>query len=117
MRESQYRSRRHVKTLRKNLTSAERKLWNALRAKRLGGHRFRRQHPVGPYIADFANIKHRLIIEIDGDTHGSPEDIAYDKTRTAYLEAKGWRLMRCWNSDVRENISGVCDTILLNLGQ
>jgi very-short-patch-repair endonuclease len=104
-----------ARSLRRNETAAEIKLWEVLRAKRLQGFKFVRQMPVGPYVADFACRSHKLIVEVDGATHGEEHEVAYDVRRTAFLEGQGWRVMRVWNTDVFENLIGVCDSILLAL--
>lgn len=104
-----------ARALRRNETAAEVKLWEALRAKRLHGFKFVRQLPVGPYVADFACRSRRLIIEVDGATHGEAHEVARDARRTAFLEGQGWRVMRVWNADVFENLTAVCDDILLSL--
>lgn len=104
-----------ARALRRNETAAEVKLWEALRAKRLHGFRFVRQLPLGPYVADFACRSRRLIIEVDGATHGEAHEVARDARRTAFLEGQGWRVMRVWNADVFENLTAVCDDILLSL--
>ncbi|KDA03678.1 hypothetical protein HOC_04337 [Hyphomonas oceanitis SCH89] len=77
--------------------------------------KFRRQHPIGPYFADFACEEAKLIIELDGDTHGNPDQQAHDARRTAFLESQDWQVVRIWNSDLLENIDGVLDTIQLTL--
>lgn len=100
-----------ARRLRKKLTSAEALMWWRLR-RDYGEWRFRRQHPIGPYIADFACIEARLVIEVDGATHGSVEDIAHDERRTAFLEANGWRVVRFWNEEVVRNREGVRETII-----
>ncbi len=97
------------------LTDAETIVWSRLKGRGLNGWRFRRQHPVGPFIADFACARASLIIEIDGATHSSPEERAYDANRTRYLEEKGWRVIRVTNADVYENLNGVLNTILWRL--
>lgn len=102
-------STNHARKLRTNLTLAEQRLWNALRAKQLQGHRFRRQHPIGPYIADFACIEKMLIIELDGGQH--QEQIQYDENRTAFMQTQGWTVIRFWNNDVLQNFDGVLATI------
>ncbi len=104
----------HARALRKEMTDAERRLWYRLRAGRLGVH-FRRQVPVGPYIVDFAAVDHGLVIEIDGGQHAEPSQAAYDSARTAYLEARGLRVLRFWNNDVLENTDGVLTEILAAL--
>jgi very-short-patch-repair endonuclease len=103
--------RQHAKTafarrLRKSMTRAEVLLWSQLRRETLG-HRFRKQHPIGPYVADFACVEARLVVEVDGATHGSDEEIAYDRQRTAFIETNGWRVVRVWNGDVMGDLTGV----------
>ena len=95
-------SREH--DLRTNMTDAERRLWAALRGRRLRGFKFRRQHRLGPFIADFVCVEHRLVIEADGGQHAESTG---DARRTAWLEARGWRVLRFWNNDVLGNIDGV----------
>ena len=79
------------------------------------GHRLRRQHPIGKYIADFAHVKSKTVIEIDGATHSTDAEIRYDKIRTQFIEGKGWRVIRVNNDDVYDHIDGVCDYILQNI--
>jgi very-short-patch-repair endonuclease len=110
-------ARDRARTLRKHDTQAERMLWEALRARRLGGFKFLRQLAIGPYFADFACREHRLIVEIDGATHGNVAELTHDRVRDEYLIAHGWRVHRAWNQDVFTNLTGVCDSILLVLGQ
>jgi very-short-patch-repair endonuclease len=98
--------------LRQNATAAERKLWPALRRRQFNGYKFRRQHPIGSCIADFACTKFRLVIEADGGQHAENER---DKRRTRYLEARGWNVLRFWNSDILANIEGVLEVILNTL--
>jgi len=100
-----------AKNLRKNLTDVERKLWYLLKNRSLVGHKFRRQHPVGPYIVDFVCLNRKLIIELDGSQHN--EQLAYDAKRAAYLKNNGFRLLRFWNNQVLENMDGVL-TVILN---
>jgi very-short-patch-repair endonuclease len=109
--------RARARELRKNDTEAERRLWEALRARRLGGYKFVRQHLVGSFIADFACRENKLIVEIDGATHGSDEETAYDDRRTRILERQGWRILRATNHDVFTNRDGVCKTILIALAE
>ncbi len=94
----------NARSLRSNMTLAEHKLWHALRGDQLES-RFRRQHPIGPYIADFACIDKKLIIELDGGQH--QDQLAYDDRRTEFLQLQGWRVLRFWNNDVLINLSGV----------
>ncbi|MEO0619478.1 MAG: DUF559 domain-containing protein [Pseudomonadota bacterium] len=101
--------------LRDRQTSAEWKLWQRLRGRRLGGFKFSRQVPIGPYFADFACRSRRVIVEVDGATHGLPDEQAADLRRTAVLEQHGYMVHRVLNADVHENIDGVCETILVVL--
>src|SRR2546423_11641146 len=86
--------------LRRHLTEAERKLWSLLRRKQVHGLRFRRQQPVGPYIADFYCPAAKLIIELDGEQHGDPRQREYDKVRTRWLQSEGFHVLRIWNFDI-----------------
>jgi very-short-patch-repair endonuclease len=104
-----------AKHLRSNMTSAERNLWYRLRAKRLNGFKFYRQVPIGPYIVDFVNHEFGLVIELDGATHSDPSALKHDELRSNYLEAQSYQVMRTWNHEVFENISGVCDRIVWTL--
>ena len=94
--------------LRASLTDAERKLWYALRDRRLQGLKFRRQHAEPPYILDFYCAEARLVIEVDGGQH----NVEVDATRTAALEAKGLLILRFWNNEVLQNLSGCVDAIV-----
>jgi len=96
----------HVKQLRANLTDAELRLWHEVRRSALG-HKFRRQHPLGPYVVDFICLAQKLIVELDGGQHAEPENAAKDVERTAWLKQSGYRIIRFWNNDVLENMSGV----------
>ncbi len=98
-----------ARELRITMTDAERRLWSALRGRRLRGFKFRRQHRLGPFIADFVCVEHRLVIEADGGQHAGS---AVDARRTAWLEARGWRVLRFWNNDILGNSEGVQDAIL-----
>lgn len=91
--------------MRQNPTPAEAKLWHELRAKRFAGYKFRHQNVIGRYIADFACRHPMLIVEVDGDTHGHQEQ--YDARRTAFLESRGYKVVRFTNEDVLTNIEGV----------
>lgn len=95
--------------LRKALTPAERKLWAVLRGDQLGVN-FRRQHALGPYIADFCCVKKKLIIEVDGSQH--LEQVEYDKQRTQFLNAQGYKVIRFWNNEVMKDLNGVIRAIL-----
>ena len=115
MRERETRSRRFAKTLRRRMTDAETILWSRLRRGQLNGWKFRRQHSVGPYVADFACIDARLIVEVDGATHASEREIAHDKKRSAFLTARGFSIYRVWNTDIYDNLQGVLDGLLAAL--
>ena len=112
MRKNEKRSRAHVKSLRANMTEAEVILWSKLRLKKGHGAHFRRQHPVGPYVADFACTAAKLIVEVDGATHSSDKEIAYDRKRDAYMMQRGWRVVRIRNEDVYNNLNTVCEMII-----
>lgn len=99
-----------AKAMRSAPTPPERILWNSLRAGQLAGAKFRRQVVIGRYIADFAcRTPKQLVVEADGDTHGSQAD--YDTARTLYLEEKGYRVLRFTNSEIVENLEGVLEAI------
>ncbi len=98
--------------LRRGATEAETRLWQALRSRQLLGFKFRRQAPIGAYVADFLCEHARLIIEVDGGQHA---DNPADAARTAVLEAAGYSVLRFWNNDVLENIDGVLEEIARTL--
>lgn len=100
------------RTLRRQSTSAEDRLWSGLRNRNLGGYKFVRQAPLGPFVVDFLCREHRLVVEVDGATHSEPHEIAADCARTRYLESLGYRVFRAWNGDVYENIDGVLEKLL-----
>lgn len=102
-----------ARALRKELTPAEHKLWAYLRGNKFKGISFRRQHAIGNYIVDFCAIKNKLIIELDGSQHLEQEE--YDAERTAFLESKGYNVLRFWNNEVMKDIQGVLRTIDLAL--
>jgi very-short-patch-repair endonuclease len=91
----------------------ERLLWFALRGRRFAGHKFRRQVPIGHYIADFACWDASLIVELDGGQHG--EHVAADQRRTEWFLRNGWRVLRFWNNDVIENMEGVLQRVAQEL--
>jgi very-short-patch-repair endonuclease len=93
-----------ARVLRRDATDVERLMWLLLRDRRLQNIKFRRQVPIGPFVADFASIAHRLVVELDGGQHA---DSAYDTRRDAFLAAEGWRVLRFWNNDVMQNRDGV----------
>lgn len=103
-----------AKAMRREPTAAELRFWYEVRDRRLGGLKFRRQVPLGGYIADYLRTEHRLIVEIDGGQHC---DSPRDATRDAALGALGYRVLRFWNVDVLRNTEGVCETILRAAGK
>ncbi|PWE18890.1 hypothetical protein DDZ18_04680 [Marinicauda salina] len=111
MREREARSRPLAKRLRRRMTHAEAILWAHLRGGRLGGWRFRRQHPIGPYVADFACAPARLVIEVDGATHSTPPEQRRDARRSNYIRSRGYDELRVWNTDIYENLEGVLRVI------
>ena len=98
------------------MTDAELKLWNELRAHRLMGMGFRRQVPIGPYIADFACAEHSIIIEVDGSQHGNEASAMHDEMRSEYLRSRGWTVLRFWNDDVLRDIDNVCQHVVIAAG-
>jgi very-short-patch-repair endonuclease len=102
-----------ARELRTNMTEAEKKLWWRLRRQQLNGHRFRRQVPIGPYIADFACLAAKLIVEVDGGQHF--DDEPYDRRRTAWLEERGYRVLRFGNIDVLTQTGDVVEAIWIAL--
>jgi very-short-patch-repair endonuclease len=95
-----------ARRLRRESTDAERALWHALRRNALGVS-FRRQHPIPPYVADFACVEARIVVEVDGGQHGGPRDTMRD----AAMRAAGWRVLRFWNDEVLRNRPGVLTRI------
>jgi very-short-patch-repair endonuclease len=102
-----------ARRLRAEMTEAERKLWSLLRRKQLQGFRFRRQVPLGRYVADFACMSAHLVIELDGGQHALRTE--HDQRRTAWLESVGYRVLRFWNGEVFTSAEGVLETIRLAL--
>ena len=99
------------RTLRRNSTNAELVLWHILRARQVDGQKFRRQHAVGPYVLDFCCIEKGLAVEVDGDQHALPEQLAYDERRTQFLEEQGIRVLRFSNRDVLTERESVVEII------
>ena len=106
------KSKDNRKELRKKLTPAEAFLWKQLQGKKLDGRKFRRQHGIGNFIVDFYCSSENLIIELDGEVHMNATAQAYDEGRTAYLENKGFIVLRFENKMVFENLSSVLQEIL-----
>jgi very-short-patch-repair endonuclease len=98
---------KRARELRRTMNAPERKLWRALSNRNAGGLRFRRQHPIGIYIADFICLERRLVVEVDGGQHGDDAQIAHDTRRTEWLNAEGYRVLRFWANEVMSNSEGV----------
>jgi very-short-patch-repair endonuclease len=103
----------NARRMRHEPTDAESKFWSAVRGRRFAGYKFRRQYPVGRYIADFVCLEHHLIIELDGEQHGLQE--TYDAERTTFLEAQGFRVLRYPNDEFLKHPNDILDGILLAL--
>ncbi len=101
----------YAKDLRRRSTDAEQILWSHIRAKRLEGLKFRRQHPIGKYIVDFICLERKIVIELDGGQHTEPEKREYDRERDNWLEKEGYRVLRFCDNDVLLNIRGVLEVI------
>lgn len=110
MKGNSQRGKDFARKLRKSETDAERKIWEQLRSRNLNGAKFRRQHPVGPYIVDFICINEKLIIELDGSQHQQQQ--TYDAQRTAFLEQAGFRVMQFWDNDVLLQTENVMQAIV-----
>ena len=102
--------RDRARELRKAPTEAERLLWKYLRRRQLNGHRFRRQHPIGPHVVDLYCFESRLAIELDGGQHS--EQTEYDAERTGFLESEGVRVLRFWNNEVLGDVEAVQHVIM-----
>jgi very-short-patch-repair endonuclease len=98
-----------ARQLRNSPTPAEQTLWQAIRRQQVAGARFRRQHPVGPFILDFCCPEHRLVIELDGPIHDHQED--YDTNRTLHLESYGYHMLRFKNEEVLYRLDSVITRI------
>lgn len=99
-----------ARRMRRNMTPAEKKLWKALKGKKLGGLKFRAQHPVGPFILDFYCPACKLVVELDGDVH--EEQAGYDEARTQQLQDYGYRVIRFRNEEVLTDLPSVLEQIL-----
>jgi very-short-patch-repair endonuclease len=99
-----------ARELRREPTKWEQKLWSVLRGGRIGAS-FRRQHPIGPYYPDFYCASAKLVVELDGEQHGTDEALGYDAARTRFLRAKGLRVLRFANTEPKDNFDGVCEGI------
>ena len=106
--------RTRARAMRREPTPAERRLWTALRGAQLDGLKFRRQVPLGAYIADFACLYPRIIIECAGGQHA---DSAYDAARDAWFQTQGFQVIRLWNGEILDHPDDVADLIRLRLGR
>lgn len=95
--------------LRQQVVPAETLLWKVLRNRALGGYKFRRQHLIGPYVADFACVACRIVVEADGESHLIRRRA--DKTRIDFLQAEGWHVMRFWNTEIYDELDAVKEAI------
>jgi very-short-patch-repair endonuclease len=103
-----------ARALRNGDNLAEGKLWSELKDRRLGGYKFVRQHPIGPYFADFACREKRLVVELDGSQHAESER---DRRRDAFMQEAGWSVIRFWSHEARTQTRAVCETILAALAE
>lgn len=111
MRWSNDEQQERTRHLRHSSTDAEQKLWSRLRSRRLNGAKFRRQHPVGPFIVDFFCSSALLIIELDGSGHAECEQQTYDQERTRYIEERGLKVLRFWNHQIFQEMELVLQCI------
>ena len=109
--------RDRARGMRKQSSSAEAAMWSLVRANRIKSAKFRRQHPVPPYIADFACVEAKLIVEVDGRSHDDTKQVAYDTSRTEAPTNAGWRVLRVRDDDVRTDPQSVAAKIARALAQ
>ena len=105
-----------ARELRRDMTPQERKLWRHLRGKQLYGLRFRKQHPIAPFVVDFFCHEPKLVVEIDGPSHYEPGQQGYDRARTERLSQRGMRVIRFTNRDIDHSIEGVLQEIARRCG-
>ncbi|MFZ1320730.1 MAG: endonuclease domain-containing protein [Ignavibacteria bacterium] len=103
------------KDLRNNPTKAEKILWNALKGKKLGGHKFRRQYGVGKYVIDFYCVKEKFAVELDGKVHDRKDSKEYDKVRDEFIDNFEIRIMRIKNEAVENDLDSVLEMILAGI--
>lgn len=96
------------------MTEPEKRLWNRLCDNQIGGHHFRRQVPLGTYIADFCCLRSKLVVEVDGVTHTEVSEA--EARRARWMQAEGFQVLRFWNNEVMENIDGVVEAIARAVG-
>jgi very-short-patch-repair endonuclease len=104
-----------TRILRKESTLWERKLWNVLRNRKIKNAKFRRQFKIGNFVVDFCCLEGKLIVELDGSQHNKPKNKEYDQKRQKYLESLRFKILRFWNNEIDNNLSGVVDRIIENL--
>ena len=105
-----------ARRLRRDMTEEGRILWSELRRRQLMGLRFRRQVPLGSHIVDFACLERRFIVEVDGLQHSETRAQTKDAERTAWLQAQGFKVFRAWNGEIRDNLNGVLESMLGEMG-
>jgi very-short-patch-repair endonuclease len=115
VRDSEPRSIGRARALRKRMTEAEVILWSKLRSHAANGFHFRKQHPVGPYIVDFACLKAHLVVEVDGETHSTEAELDHDRRRDQFLRAHRWRVLHVTNEDVYQHLDVVMEAIAREL--
>ncbi|WP_313331188.1 endonuclease domain-containing protein [Comamonas sp.] len=101
-----------ARALRQSPTAAEQLLWRHLRNRQLAGAKFRRQHPLGPYILDFVCLEHGLVVEVDGGQHAQAPQQLHDQQRTAWLQQQGLQVLRFWNHEVLQQTNEVLAQLL-----
>ena len=111
MREAERGARQLARQLRQTMTRVEALLWSFIRRRALAKARFRCQHSIGPYVADFACVAVKLVVEVDGPRHWTLEKLGHDGVRTAFLEREGWTVLRVTNTEVLKNLHGVWRSI------
>ncbi|MEO1101393.1 MAG: DUF559 domain-containing protein [Pseudomonadota bacterium] len=109
------RSKPPVKALRRDAAETERRLWTRLRRRQVSDAKFRRQHTIDGYVADFACIALKTVVEIDGASHATAEEQAHDAQRTEWFESLGWQVIRVTQEDVLNQIDDVVDFIARSL--
>jgi very-short-patch-repair endonuclease len=105
--------RAHARNMRQVSTDAERKFWWQVRDRRFGGYKFKRQFPIGRYIVDFVCLEAKLVVELDGGQHA--DQTAYDSVRDTYSKARGFRVLRFWNTELLTNADGVLEILSCRL--
>lgn len=115
MNTEKYKGYVRARILRDSATETEQIMWDILRGRALGGYKFRRQHPIGPYVVDFYCAKKQMAIELDGQFHGDLEARKNDEVRTRYLGGRGIRIIRFWNSEVKHQPGLISEKILFEL--